>query len=360
MSDNNNELRADRHANQAASGVAEAENDGFPVSETGSIQTYGLSVGAALTGSMTQEQHLALIDMQAQAAWMVGQYGDIAAPDPGFAATPMGIAGWSTMDGADLRDAVAEASFGDLLFTGRRMAGLSSMKFEGDGSVRNLRNAAVSLGHFVELEITEDFEEDFLENAGENGIDLPVWRLPTEASFFDTDSAALGVNLDGPMMVTVVKGVPFVVGGDMAGNAFATLTSGAPYPLSATDRLLHGIDTGVDTQDMAYGGAPSLHTQAANSEAIQPDTGHMAMQTLGIFEDEASDSFQFRSVEERAPMAGIPTSADLPEPVTTGNPLDGHALAHTPYHADDAAALETASLDLDHQAIAPDPGDLPV
>ncbi|MGR3377581.1 hypothetical protein [Salipiger abyssi] len=359
MDDNNDEARADQHANEAAFGAADTKTDGFSVSETGSIQASGFSVAGLSSGSMAPELDLSFVDMQAQARWMAAQYGDMVVSDAGIAATPMGVAGWSTMDGSDLRDAVAEASFGDMLFTGRRMAGLSSMKWEGDGSVRNLRNAAVSLGHFVELEIAEDFEEDFLENPGPNGIDLPVWRLPAEAGLFDTGGGALGVDLYGPMMVTVVKGVPFVVGGDTAGNAFATLSSGGPHPLSATDRLLHGIDTGVDTQDMAYGGAPSLHTQAADSEAIQPDTVHMAMQTLGIFEDEASDSFQFRSVEDRAPMVGIAASADLLDEMPNGDPMDGHALAHAAHHADDVAALEAASLDLDYQAIQPDAGDLP-
>ena len=49
-------------------------------------------------------------------------------------------------------EAEANASYGEELFHGRRMAGLSTLKFEGDGSVRGLRNATVSLGYVVPLE----------------------------------------------------------------------------------------------------------------------------------------------------------------------------------------------------------------
>lgn len=52
-------------------------------------------------------------------------------------------------------EAEANASYGDELYHGRRMAGLSTLKFEGDGSVRGLRNAAVSLGYVLPLEEAE-------------------------------------------------------------------------------------------------------------------------------------------------------------------------------------------------------------
>ena len=87
-------------------------------------------------------------------------------------------------------EAEANASYGDELFHGRRMGGLSAMKFEGDGSVRGLRNATVSLGYVVPLE--EIASSDEMAQQG------PVW-----VGQVDKESETRGLACDAPRGVVL-------------------------------------------------------------------------------------------------------------------------------------------------------------
>lgn len=336
---------------------------GYGVSESGlPSPVVGLSDGVV-------DPLLAIVDLTAQDWPAVAHYGDETASELATAAAPMGVAGWTMMSGPEFRDALALASFGDLLFTGRRMGGLSTMKWEGDGSVRNLRNAAVSLGHFVELEIAEDLEEDFLTDPLGPGSGLPSWRLPA-STFSGSGEVTFGADL-GPMMVTVVNGVPFVVAGGEAGNAFATLSVGETDPLTATDRMLHGIDTGIGTQGATYGDAgPGQLPHVESAGHPGPENLETApwQQSLGILGDEAEDSFQFRSFEERAALSealgGYPDADEIHAPdilieAASHDGADAYDLAQPAHDADLPVSVEITSLDPDLQMTSPEPGDLP-
>ncbi|MCR8549110.1 hypothetical protein M4578_14825 [Salipiger sp. P9] len=258
---------------------------------------------------------LALADLAVH-TWPSGaHYGEEAEAAQGGA--PQGVAAWGLMTGPELRDAVAQASYGDLLFTGRRMGGLSTMKWEGDGSVRNLRNAAVSLGHFVTLEIVEEFEEDFLIGVSEAGKLLLSWRLSPSGEL--SEIARIGIEQDlgiassGGMTVTVVNGVPYVILSDADGTSLSALTLGEDGSLSPADHLPGDSDLGHGETASADTPPPAVDTPAV-PEHSSDDHGPAA----GAFGN-ASDG------QERAESDHIPNLAG-----------DGGAAPVLPQHGPDA------------------------
>lgn len=86
-------------------------------------------------------------------------------PGASWRASVLAESGRAPREGDAVGDGHAEDGHDDH-HPGRRAGGGSALKIETDGSVRNLRNAAVSLGYMVALEFAEEIEEGALVDDG--------------------------------------------------------------------------------------------------------------------------------------------------------------------------------------------------
>ena len=145
----------------------------------------------------------------------------------------------------EAHDEPHDASDAELqLITSRRMGGASLARMETDGSVRNLRNAAVSRGHVVTLEIVEEFEEDFHITPAEGQWLIPSWiergavfpgdpgleAAPESSGFSSTDDGGHeGIEPVGAVVAAALRVVPSDTGD--AAPAVGALTTHHPVTL---------------------------------------------------------------------------------------------------------------------------------
>ncbi|MAU45842.1 MAG: hypothetical protein CMP09_13655 [Yangia sp.] len=137
------------------------------------------------------------------------------------------------------------------LIISRRMGGASLARMETDGSVRNLRNAAVSLGHVVTLEIVEEFEEDFHITSAEGQWLIPPWiergavfpgdpgpeAAPVSSGFSSTDAGGHeGIEPVGAVVAAALGVVPADTGDD----APAVGAPGTHHPVTL-QVVLHAV-----------------------------------------------------------------------------------------------------------------------
>lgn len=130
------------------------------------------------------------------------------------------------------------------LVSNRRMGGASLARMDTDGSVRNLRNAAVSLGHVVTLEIVEEFEEDFHITPADGQWLIPSWiargavfpgdpgleAAPVSSRFSSTDAGGHeGIAPVGAVVAAALRVVPSDTG--VAAPAVGALTTHHPVTL---------------------------------------------------------------------------------------------------------------------------------
>ncbi|WP_417723119.1 calcium-binding protein [Salipiger sp.] len=166
-----------------------------------------------------------------------------------------GAAQWAGVTGASVVDALSVATFGSLLIVGKRETGISVFKMERDGSVRNLRNAAVNLGYFVALEIIEEFEEDYLVGASATGDAVVSWSILADGSLIEIGRIGMedGLGIDSPSALTsvTVNGVPYVVVAGSDSSSLSVLRIGGDGALHATDHV-------IDDLDSRFGGASEL------------------------------------------------------------------------------------------------------
>ncbi len=198
-------------------------------------------------------------------------------------------------------EAEANASYGDELYHGRRMAGLSTMKFEGDGSVRGLRNAAVSLGYVVPLEdvasaeTAQDRAEELQqENVTDalSGLDRPELTEQIEMPDPSPSGSVVGQSVSMPLEAEPVAETALEI--EPAAEA---RVAGAPSP--GLDHLEGGGQDDALSAAHPPGAAPQVFTTMAESNLVVGPASAPALAEIALFlADDEPETFEFYAPEE--------------------------------------------------------------
>lgn len=211
-------------------------------------------------------------------------------------------------------EAEANASYGEELFHGRRMAGLSTLKFEGDGSVRGLRNATVSLGFVVPLEEVATSDE--------MAPQVPGWmgQVDMDSEKRGLACDALTATLEGDEADPAAPILPWAASGlrnggvearRQAATEPALRKSGAPASTLDAEHAAGELPEAVFAITEATSPAPLFFTTVAASNLVVGPTAAPELAEIALFFAHGDpESFDFYAPQELSSTA----SADVDPP----------------------------------------------
>ncbi|GGG78454.1 hypothetical protein GCM10011415_29300 [Salipiger pallidus] len=252
--------------------------------------------GKGLTGPEAfDDMDIAQLDVRFQRQKVHTAFGDdaTAALAVQYGGTEVGVAGWKMMADEQYRDALAAA---DDVTEGHRRFGCSgAARFEGDGSVRGLRNAAVSLGYALELHALDDQgPHDMPAVLADGGDEQRPGLSIHEDVLDDIVTGAEGPSLEaGP--VSGAADLPDVPGSYT--RALVGPETPAALSLGEMEQRLHMGDAQTELSHFLVGG-DAFTTTPAQSVPGDEDSGGRDW-LLALFDDPQTDTFVFRSPEER-------------------------------------------------------------
>lgn len=200
-------------------------------------------------------------------------------------------------------EAEANASYGDELFHGRRMGGLSAMKFEGDGSVRGLRNAVVSLGYVVPLGMVDAAEETAQERA------IRMWQADADDERTGLAPDELTGTLEGdeasPSAPILSPSVSRLIEGDVEERrptAAGPSPDGADglAPTLGPDQAAGDLPDAVLSISESSSPAPQWFTTVAASNLVVGPASAPELAEIALFlAEDAPEVFEFYAPQER-------------------------------------------------------------